>query len=412
MARLEVWQDGSKINSLNMGECDPGDTVSQDVDIKNVYTAAIESVMARVFPEKENQKIKSGSNIMYAHVIRADTQNTLQKVSVVKESASALTEKQDRGKCYLWNGVNFTDYSSGNVMFPADSSSKLYIGVDEKCPNLLAEFLTPGSYSGFKVSYSNGDYDWDNPSGWTEITGTEGTSGTAADGEVVLAEADVAAWEKITVNTKKMYWFEVSCTGVTIQAEADVLYWAYVYDLPHHCLVDTGSYYLRSDDATPLYSLIASGYIEYPGVGMIAFYADPLALNPTYSIVAEYNYKVPQEATYELDYPSALSCRWRKDGGAWSSAIGITPDGETEHTDIIQGFNFLFRASINTSETTLIEIGAAARYIWIEGENKDYSAGTINSGDTSSITVEYKPPISVSAVTNTNAIQLLLHKAS
>ena len=412
MARLEAQQSGSKLSTLSMGECDPGESVSQDIDVTNVYTAAIENVMARIFPEKEDLRIASGSNILYAHVLRADTENNLQKTQIYKESAEALTEKQSRGKCFLWNGISFTDYSSGNVYFPADSSSKLYIGFDEKVPNLLAEFDTNGSYTGFQVGYSNGNYDWDDPSGWTAITGTEGTSGTTLNGEVALASADISSWEKITVNNQKMYFLEVSCTGVSAQAIADVLYWAYVYDLPHSCLVDTGSYYLRSDAATPVCSLISSGYLEYPGIGMIAFYSDPLALYPTYDIVGQYAHKNPQPGLWEIDYPSETSCRWRKDGGAWSDEIGITADGETEHLDVILGFNFIFRSTIDTDEETQIQISEAAKYFWIEGENKDYNCGTIDSGDSETITLEYLPPIDVSASTNTNGAQLLLHKAS
>lgn len=406
--RLSFQVSSVDVANYDFGSITPGESGEVELTVKNNHTASVDDIAMRIFPEKTSWSIKSKYNVFSAEIIRETANRVLQKTSILKEDCPALTEKQERFYCLSSTdgGVTFTDESeSATINFPGDSNTYIYFGSDVKLPAYYHGFDTPGSYDGYAIKIYDG-------AEWAAFNGSDGTSGATQNGYITFPEADLDVWAKVSLNDINVYWYRVEVSAVTTQAVANAAYWAWVYDLPYPMIVDTGDYYEKTDDEPPAYPPLTPD-VEYPNWGMIAFEEDPLS-DPSHFLVCEIDYKNPTPGLWEIQYISEYICQVRFNEGDWSDNIAITADGSTVHTSVIPGMYVIFIpvASIDTSKVDQIEISEGCKYYWIEDANKDYSVGTLTAGGTSDVTFEYRPPASGTTATNSNACNILLHKAA
>lgn len=341
----------------------------------------------------------SGNAISSVRVVRASLAGILKTVSIVKEdSGNELVEFTDRGKVFLKSaGGSFTDYSTGDVSFMADPGDYLYIGFNEILRNYNFEFSTPGSYSDFAWKYS----DAEDEDSFTAMPGdySDGTTGTTINGILALGTLTPALWKKTTINGYRMYWLRAECSAVTTQSIADLLTPKYVYSLPHQFIEGLTSVYEKDDGVTPGYSDLTSNITyDLANLGMVIFNSDPLS-DPAHTLVGEYSYKIPQEGTYNLTFPSTITCS--VNGG---SAVGITADGSYKNINVIPGLEIVFNSGIAISNTATIEIADGLKYSWYAEDsggspgtyqNKDLTLASTGAGETTYFHYKQEPWVDV-----------------
>jgi hypothetical protein len=349
-------------------------------------------------------------------MVRITNGGTVKKTDVEKETSDPLVLRTERGKCFLWDNSESTyvDYSSGNVIFMDGSSDYIYIGTDEIIRNINFEFSTPGSYTGVNFKYSSEE----DENTFTVLPGdsSDGTSALTANGVLFLGTITPALWKKTTINGYRMYWIRIGCTAKTTQAEADVLHWTWAYDYPHHFLLGEATVHTKSDGATPVYNDITSNIVyDYPNMGMVVFDENPIEANPTYSIVAEYSYKLPQmpeDGIYTLSFPSESTCE--VNGGA---AKGITPNDVYIHRDLVDGLEIVLRSGLEAGNEAEITISDALKWSWYadddtptEWQNKDLELPATGSGLVSYFYYKQCPPVSVVTADNTRGVEAFFYQ--
>lgn len=381
------------LSYLNLGTVTPGKTTEKLIGVKNNTASTLENITSRFFPGLKNNFTlnTSGTPVVSTSVIKRTEAGTDQIVQVAKEDIDAeLTARTARDYCFLYNGSTYTDYSTGNVSFMNGSTHKVYIGADELFRAIKFEFSTPGSYTGLAFKYWNG-------TAWTALPGdkTDGTSSLTSDGVLFLGTLTPSLWVKKTVYGVSAYWIEVSCTAVTTQAVADVLYWTYVYSLPYNCLWGTGTYYEKSDDATPTYTERTPIY-EYASNGLVVYNSEPNTDTANHSMVGAFYYKTPQPGTYLLTFPTTSTCS--VNGG---SAVSITADGSTSNTNVIPGLSIVFSASLADTDTATVTVSNTAKYVWYATnssgtpgtyQNSDLNIGSIAADAVTGIWIKLQPP--------------------
>ncbi|OQA16919.1 MAG: hypothetical protein BWY64_02378 [bacterium ADurb.Bin363] len=212
-----------------------------------------------------------------------------------------------------------------------------------------------------------------------------------------------------------MFWIRVECSTRTTRAESDVLHWTWVYNYPHHFLLGSADIYTKSDDTTPVYTDIRGEIVyDYPNLGWVVFDNNPIAANPTYSIVGEYSYKLPQSGEYTLDFPTDSTCQ--VNGGV---VKGIIADGKYIHTNIIDGLELVFTDNVQELNQAFIEISDALKYTWYAPDlddspgtyqNSDLTLASIASGEVGYFWLKQAPHVSVDTDDNTREVEAFAYE--
>jgi len=304
--------------------------------------------------------------------MKQDTAGNIQKTDVLKETANGiLTKKTDRITAYFYNGSTYTDVSSGNVTFPKNTTEKLYIGSDYIYRNIYTNQTTPDGGSGLVFKYYNL-----NDTAFSALPGdaSDGTSGQTTAGTYFLGTLTPSIYGKSKINDTYKYWIEVSrTTTTTTPAICDILYWDNVFQFSYPCLFGTPSLYIKSADATPIYTANSAYAYLYGNFGEVVYNSNPLAAGE--ELTADFSYKLPIIDDHTVVFSDSTTCA--VDGG---SNITVVSDGETDNTNVIDGINFRFSSSTNNGDTFTAEISELLKHLWYANDSYG-NAGTYQNLD-------------------------------
>ncbi len=408
MSSINFLNDNDEaITELDYGIVSPGEVKSKEIKLENNTSETIEDIDFCPFPGLisdtfENTINTDGDSVQSVRVVRETTGGTLQTVSIAKEdSGSEITAYEERVYCFEYLSSVYTARNTGSVNFMAIAGDKVYLGCNERIFNINVTISTPGSYTGFAIKYNNG-------TSFVAFAGaTDGTSGLTGSGIIQLDKASVALWRKSKVNGKWAYWVEFSCTAVTTQAVASDMYWEYAYNLPKHFIKGEGTYYTKSDAATPTYAEVTPDYI-YGNMGRIVFFDNPLAGIPTYTLHAEIDYKIPQAGTYQIDVDSTSTVT--VNGG---SPIGVSLITGNKNYNIIPGLEIVLKTTLTVSNQAVINISEMLKHLWVSLDdtynnysNNDLDCSDLATGSSVPVYTKYIPDVDCAEADNERYLEL------
>ncbi len=351
------------LTTLNLSSLRPGKTLEKKLHVSP--SENVENLTISFFPGLQNKTIinTDGTPVSYVKVMKQDTAGNIMKNDIAKETANGiLTKKTDRIKAIFYNGSTYTDVSSGNITFPANTSEALYIGSDYIYRNLYFNQTTPDGSSG-----SNLVYQYYNES-FTSLPGdkSDGTSGQTTPGTYFLGTITPAMWTKTKVNSsinEYKYWIKVTRTATeATPAVCDTVYWDNVFQFSYPCLFGTPSLYVKSADVTPIYTENTDYVYIYGNLGEVVYNTNPLSAGE--ELTSDFSYKLPEIDDHSVIFSDSSTCA--VDGG---SDITVVADEETDNTNIIDGINFRLYSSIVYNNSFSAKISELIKHLWYANDN-------------------------------------------
>lgn len=357
--------------SLPLSRIGPGRIDEKKLGVKNKFSSELIDLKLAWWPDLENGTFINsvGSPIVSAAVLVEENQ-TKKTTSVLREDTDGqLSQRTTRDPVIRYDSVAddyYTYYPTGDILMMAAAGDYMYFLFEFPVRNLWGEVKTPGNY---------GTLSWEKSisSGWSSITPTDNMSGFTVDGNIDFGAGVETSWVRTTIKGVTGYGIRVKAASVTIQAELDVCYANFVYDLPKCLLFGKGDYYSKSSGGS--YSPVTPDF-EYPGHGIIAFNSDPLTA--AVSLHANYTYKNPQPKEYALTF-SESGGQWKcsVDGG---SAIDITANGTYVNKQLISGVGIVFSSGITTSDQAKIPVSPSLKSLWF-AQDSGGSPSTFENND-------------------------------
>ena len=349
----------------------PGCIDEKKLGVKNNYSSDLVNLRLAVWPDMKNGTFinTSGSPIVSAGVLVEENQEK-KTTSVTRDTSDGLLSKRttrDPVIRYDSGSTNYYEYHpTGDVVMMAAADDYVYFGFEVPCRNLYCEIKTVGSY---------GTLSWEKSTsgGWASFTPTDNTSGFTVDGNIDLASGIATGWVRSTVYGVTCYWIRVKAASVTTQAELDVCYPNFIYELPKCCLLGKGDYYTY--DGSSNYTAAPPDF-EYANQGLIAYNSDPLTSDT--QVRANYTCKDPQPGVYNLTFSQSGS-QWQcsVNGGA---AVDVTANNSYVNKNIISGMGIVLSSSIATSNTATVPICESVKHFWY-AQDSGGSADTYENND-------------------------------
>jgi hypothetical protein len=417
MATIFTFRDSdgvTPLTTLNLSTLRPGLSLEKLLYLHT--TAAVNAVYISIFPGLKNKTITNivGSPVSYVRVMKQDTAANVMKEDVLHTDVlGELTKKTDRISAWFYNGSTYTDVSSGNITFPKNTTEKLYIGCDYVYRNLYFNQTTPaGGSAGIVFKYNASG-------GFSALPGdaSDGTITQTTAGTYFLGTLTPDLWVKVKINNEYKYWIEITCTTTeATPCVCDVVYWDNVFQFAKSLLYGAPTMYVKSTDATPVYTADTSQVYEYNNNGEIMYDTSPLGAGE--ELTADYSYKLPEIPVADpvVLFSSSTACT--VDGGP---EITVVSDSATDNTNVIDGINFRFNSTADASDSFSVNISEMLKHLWLatdnSGEpnayqNSDLLLGNLTADSATPFWVEFRPPSDMVTTNNSQAISAYCHGVS
>lgn len=357
--------------SLPLSRLGPGRVDEKLLGVQNKFSSELVDLRLAWWPDIETGQFENttGSPIVSAAVLVEENQTKKTTEVAREDSDGLLTQRTTRDPVIRYDsGADdyYKYYPSGDILMMAAAGDYVYFLFEFPVRNMWCEVKTAGSY---------GSRTWEKgiASGWSSFTPTDNTSGFTVDGNIDFGAGIATNWVRKTIFGVTGYPIRVKAASVTTQAELDVCYANYVYNLPKCCLFGQGDYY--SYNGVDTYTAAPPDF-EYAGHGIIAYNSDPLTADV--SLHANYIYKDPQPGVYELTFSES--------GGQWKCSvnggadINITANGSYINKNVIPGMGIVFSSGITTSDEGKITISPALCSLWF-AQDSGGSPDTFENND-------------------------------
>lgn len=417
MATIFTFRDSdglTALTTLNLSTLRPGLTLEKLLYLHT--TNAVNSVYISMFPGLKNKTVTSivGSPVSYVRVMKQDTAANVMKEDVLHtDILGELTKKTDRIRAWFYNGSTYTDVSTGNVTFPANTTARLYIGSDYIYRNIHFKQTTPDGGGANLV------YKYSGTSGFTALPGdaSDGTSAQTTEGTYFLGTLTPALCEKSLINGEYKYWIEISrSTTEATPCICDVVYWDNVFQFAKSLLYGAPTMYIKSADTTPIYTADTSQVYEYNNNGEIMYDTSPLGAGE--ALTADYSYKLPEIPVTDPVVLFSDSTTCTVDGG---SSITVVSDGATDNTNVIDGINFRFNSTTANLDSFSVNISEILKHLWLALDNSgspgtygntDLYLGNLTADSVTPFWIEFRPPSDMDTTNNSQAISAYCHGTS
>lgn len=182
----------------------------------------------------------------------------------------------------------------------------------------------------------------------------------------------------------------------------------YIYYTRPYFILGTGSYFMKDDSVTPVYTPLSPSVVE-ANYGKITFASDPTGGDPAHTVVGDFSIKLPQPDTYLLTFPSVNTCSIN--GG---SAVGILANDVYKNTNVISGMEIVFSSSLAITDTATIQISFALDSCYLKlpagaYANKDLSLGNIAAGAVASFYFKQAPDVTETSTDNSRCIEIFAY---